>query len=235
MRIDKLLSQMGKATRKESASLARAGKISVNGVPVKKADVHIDPDKDVVILCGEKIVYKEFTYIMLNKPDGYVSATEDGRERTVLELLPEEERRKNLFPCGRLDKNTLGLMILTNDGDSAHKCLSPKHHFAKTYAFEAKLPISEEQRVLLEDGVDIGGYFTMPCKVELDASQRSGKITLTEGKYHQIKRMLEAIDNKITYLERISFGGIVLDSTLARGEWRYLTDEEEKKFKGEEQ
>ena len=235
MRIDKLLSQMGKATRKESALLARTGKICVNGTPIKKADVHINPDTDIITVCGERVIYKEFTYIMLNKPEGYVSATEDGRELTVLELLPEEERRKNLFPCGRLDKNTLGLMILTNDGDSAHKSLSPKHHFAKTYYFKAKSPISEEQRLALESGVDIGGYFTMPCTVALDESRTEGKITLTEGKYHQIKRMLEAIDNKITYLERISFGGIILDTSLERGEWRYLTDKEEKMFKGEEQ
>ncbi len=235
MRIDKLLSQMGKATRKESAQLARSGKICVNGIPVKKADMHIDPVKDEITLCGEKIVYKQFTYIMLNKPEGYVSATEDGREKTVLDLLPEEERRKNLFPCGRLDKNTLGLMILTNDGDSAHRCLSPKHHFKKTYFFKSSLPISDEQARELEVGIDIGGYFTKPCTIKLNEGRTSGEITLIEGKYHQIKRMLEAIDNKIIYLERISFGSILLDASLKRGEWRYLTYEEEKMFIGEEQ
>ena len=140
MRVDKFLSEMGKATRTESAKLARAGKITVNGVAIKKSDVHINPDTDEVRLFGNLVSYKKFTYIMLNKPEGYVSATEDGKDKTVLDLLNDEERRKNLFPCGRLDKNTVGLMILTNDGDSAHKLLSPKHHVPKTYAFKSKFP-----------------------------------------------------------------------------------------------
>ena len=227
MRVDKFLSEMGRATRSESAKLARQGKILVNGSPIKKCDTHIDPNSDVITLCGEIIAYKKFTYIMLNKPEGYVSATEDGYEKTVLDLLPEEERRKNLFPCGRLDKNTLGLMILTNDGDSAHRLLSPKHHVSKTYFFKSKHPISSDETSMLENGVDIGGYLTKPCKIELCEDATSGKITIIEGKYHQIKRMLEAIDNKITYLERITFGALSLDTTLERGEWRYLTNEEE--------
>lgn len=223
MRIDKLLSEMGKATRTESGKLARQGKILVNGVPIKKADCHVNPDTDEITLCGEQITYKKFTYIMMNKPQGVVSATEDGREKTVIDLLPEQERRKNLFPCGRLDKNTLGLIILTNDGEGAHKLLSPKNHVSKTYKFESKFPLSEEDKKKIEGGIDIGGYVTKPCQIDLE-----GKITITEGKYHQIKRMLEAVSNKITYLERISFGGLKLDESLGRGEWRYLTDEEEK-------
>ena len=151
----------------------------------------------------------------------------------MLELLPEEERRKGLFPCGRLDKNTLGLMILTNDGESAHKSLSPKHHVLKTYRFEASLPLTAEDKVRIENGVDIGGYVTKPCKITLYDNASSGEITLTEGKYHQIKRMLEAVDNKITYLERISFGTIALDPKLQRGAWRHLTEQEEKAFIGD--
>lgn len=220
---------MGKATRSESGKLARAGKITVNGKIVKKADVHIDPESDVVCINGVTVTYKKYAYIMLNKPEGYVSATDDDREKTVLDLLGDEERRLDLFPCGRLDKNTLGLVILTNDGDSAHRCLSPKHHVDKIYKFECKLPLTAENVDALERGVDIGGYFTKPCKIKL-CSDTSGEITLTEGKYHQIKRMLEAVDNKITYLERITFGGIKLDSFLARGEWRYLTADEEALF-----
>lgn len=226
MRIDKLLSEMGKATRKESSLLAKNGKIFVNGAVVKRADMHVDPNKDEIVLCGEKITYKKFTYIMLNKPEGVVSATEDTREKTVLDLLPEEERRKGLFPCGRLDKNTLGLVILTNDGESAHKLLSPKHHAEKTYKFKSKLPLSLEQINALEAGVDIGGYVTKPCRIAM-SGECDGEITLIEGKYHQIKRMLEAVDNKIIYLERISFAGVELDASLERGEWRYLTNEEE--------
>ncbi len=227
MRVDKLLSEMGKATRTESAKLAKAGKITVNGVVIKRSDVHINPDIDEIKLFGAVVSYKKFTYIMLNKPEGYVSATEDGRDKTVLDLLNDEERRKNLFPCGRLDKNTVGLMILTNDGDSAHRLLSPKHHVPKTYAFKSKHPLSPEDIDRLKNGVDIGGYITKPCTVSLDADGMGGKITITEGKYHQIKLMLEAVDNKITYLERLTFGNINLDINLKRGEWRHLTNEEE--------
>lgn len=230
MRLDKFLSNMGKATRSESSRLARAGKILVNGVPVKKCDVHIDPTTDIVSLNGVNVTYRKFTYIMLNKPEGYVSATDDERELTVLDLLPDEERRLGLFPCGRLDKNTLGLVILTNDGDNAHKLLSPKYHVSKVYAFECKLPLSSDDVASLEKGVDIGGYLTKPCSIKMEDDTR-GFITLTEGKYHQIKRMLEAVGNKITYLERISFGNIKLDPSLARGEWRYLTPEEELSLK----
>ena len=229
MRLDKFLSNMGKATRSESGKLVRAGKVLINGVPAKKSDMQIDPDKDEVILNGIPVTYKKFTYIMLNKPEGYVSATDDPHEKTVLDLIDPEDRRKNLFPCGRLDKNTLGLVILTNDGEGAHRLLSPKHHVSKVYKFEALNPLSPKDVSLLEKGVDIGGYVTKPCTLVLEG-EKSGKITLTEGKYHQIKRMLEAVDNKITYLERVSFGTIDLDPDLERGEWRYLTPSEEELF-----
>ena len=227
MRVDKFLSEMGKASRTESAKLAKSGKITVNGVPVKKCDMHIDPERDTVALNGQPVTYKKFTYIMMNKPEGYVSTTEDGRDKTVLDLLNDEERKRELFPCGRLDKNTLGLIILTNDGDSAHRLLSPKHHVSKVYRFRAKFPVSDEDRLKLECGVDIGDYVTKPCRVALDSDGEGGEITLTEGKYHQIKRMLEAVNNKIVYLERIAFGGIALDKNLKRGEWRHLTKDEE--------
>ena len=229
MRLDKFLSNMGKASRSESSKLARSGKITVNGATVKKADIHIDENKDIVCINGVLVSYKKYAYIMLNKPEGYVSATDDVKEKTVLDLLGDEERRLGLFPCGRLDKNTLGLVILTNDGDSAHKCLSPKHHVDKIYKFECMLPLTDENVKNLESGVDIGGYFTKPCKISM-YDETSGEITLTEGKYHQIKRMLESVDNKITYLERLSFGGIKLDGALERGEWRYLTENEEALF-----
>ena len=229
MRLDKFLSNMGKATRSEGSRLVRQGKVLVNGVTAKKSDMQIDPDTDVVTLNGAIVSYKQFTYIMLNKPEGYVSATDDPHEKTVLDLVDPEDRRKGLFPCGRLDKNTLGLVILTNDGDSAHRLLSPKHHVSKVYRFESLSPLSEKDVSQLEKGVDIGGYFTKPCSIIL-TDESKGEITLTEGKYHQIKRMLEAVDNKITYLERISFGDIKLDTSLERGQWRYLTPEEEVLF-----
>ena len=231
MRLDKFLSELGKATRSEGGKLIRSGKVSVNGTVIKKPDFKIDPENDKITLLGETLSYKKFTYIMLNKPDGYVSATDDDSEKTVLDLVSDEDRRKGLFPCGRLDKNTLGLVILTNDGDGAHRVLSPKHHVSKVYKFEAESPLSESDVNALESGVDIGGYFTKPCKIKLYNNLTSGEITLTEGKYHQIKRMLLAVNNKITYLERISFGGIMLDPKLERGEWRYLTSDEEDIFK----
>ena len=229
MRLDKFLSNMGKATRSEASRLVRAGKVLVNGTPAKKSDTQINPDTDEVILNGIPVTYKKFTYIMLNKPEGYVSATDDPNEKTVLDLVDPEDRRKGLFPCGRLDKNTLGLVILTNDGENAHRLLSPKHHVAKVYRFKSLKALTQEDVTSLEGGVDIGGYFTKPCVVNL-TGENEGEITLTEGKYHQIKRMLEAVDNKITYLERISFGDIKLDTSLKRGEWRYLTPDEEELF-----
>ena len=231
MRLDKFLTEMGKCSRSEGGKLIRSGKVTVNGEIIKKPDCKINPLSDSVTLMGETLTYKKFTYIMLNKPDGYVSATDDEKEKTVLDLVNDEDRRKGLFPCGRLDKNTLGLVILTNDGDGAHRLLSPKHHVEKVYKFELEAPISSEDVSRLEGGVDIGGYLTKPCKIKLYDNLSSGEITLTEGKYHQIKRMMEAIDNKITYLERISFGSILLDESLKRGEWRYLTTAEEEIFK----
>ena len=226
MRLDKLLSECGIASRKETAKAAKAGQITVNGIPATKADMQVDPIADVVTFCGRKVVWREFVYVMLNKPDGYVSATEDSRgEQVVTSLLPEEYQKMGLFPCGRLDKHTLGLMLLTNDGQLSHRLLSPKRHVAKTYAFRVKFPLSQADISALENGVDIGGYLTKPCTVKL-TDEREGQITLTEGKYHQIKLMMEAVHNQITYLERITFGPLSLDAALSRGEWRELTDEE---------
>ena len=231
MRIDKFLSNMGVATRTESSKAARGGLILLNGVAIKKADVHIDPEKDVIVYCGRKIEYRKYTYILMNKPDGVVSATEDGRDKTVIDLLPEELQRLNLFPCGRLDKHTLGLVMLTDDGDLAHRLLSPKHHVKKKYYFESKFPLTDEEISYLQKGATLeDGYVTKPSEIELFEDKKSGHITLVEGKYHQIKRMLESVNNKITYLERITFGSLVLDENLARGEWRFLTENEIKEL-----
>jgi 16S rRNA pseudouridine516 synthase len=222
---------MGIASRTESSKAARSGLILVNGIAVKKADVHIDPEKDVIVYCGRKIEYRKYTYILMNKPDGVVSATEDGRDKTVIDLLPEELQKLNLFPCGRLDKHTLGLVMLTDDGDLAHRLLSPKHHVKKKYYFESKFPLTDEEIVYLEKGATLeDGYITKPSEIELSESRQSGYITLVEGKYHQIKRMLESVNNKITYLERITFGPLVLDENLERGQWRFLTDTEIKRL-----
>lgn len=225
MRLDKLLSECGIASRKESAKAVRLGIVSVNSVPAKRADMQVDPQKDLILYNSRRVVWKEFVYLMLNKPDGYVSATEDKKDPVVTELLPDEYRRMGLFPCGRLDKHTLGLMLLSNDGQLSHRLLSPRHHVTKRYAFHVKFPISQADITQLQNGVDIGGYFTRPCVVEM-TGEREGIIAITEGKYHQIKLMMEAVHNQITYLERISFGPLTLDPCLSRGEWRELSDEE---------
>ena len=227
VRLDKFLSITGTCSRSDAKRAIRAKNVTVNGIVAKNADVQIDENNDEISYCGKKVVYRQYSYIMLNKPEGVVSATEDGKDVTVLDLLPDGVRNDRMFPCGRLDKNTLGLILLTDNGDLAHRLLAPKSHVAKKYRFCSRFPISDEdttrfeERLVLEDG-----YVTLPAKIELDEDRMSGIITLVEGKYHQIKRMLEAIDNKITYLERISFGPLSLDASLARGEWRYLSDDE---------
>ena len=228
MRLDKLLSAAAVATLSETARAVRAGQITVNGTVVRRADVQVEPARDTVLFAGVPVAYKPFRYIMLNKPDGYVSATEDGRDPTVLELLPPALAAQGLFPCGRLDKHTLGLMLLTNDGEASHRLLSPRRHVTKKYAFRAKFPISAEDCEQFREGLVLeDGYETKPADIELFEDGRSGIITLTEGKYHQIKRMLETLHNQITALERISFGPLTLDAALARGEWRELTPDEE--------
>lgn len=235
MRIDKLLSECGLASRSEAGRAARAGRITVNGAVVRSAATNVDVERDVVCLDGERVEYSEFVYILLNKPEGYVSATEDGRDPTVLELLPEGVRRRGLFPCGRLDKNTVGLMLITDDGALAHRLLAPRRHVEKKYRFECRGEVSDADREALERGLRLAdGYVTRPATVVLDDGRRSGVITLHEGKYHQIKRMFGAVnDNRITRLERISFGPLELDGTLARGEWRYLDEDELMALRGE--
>jgi len=227
MRLDKYLVATGCCTRSEAKRAVRAGAVTVNGSIAKASDVCIDEENDSVSFCGRAVVYRKYTYIMMNKPEGVVSATEDGRDKTVLDLLPDEVRTRGMFPCGRLDKNTLGLILLTDNGELGHRLLAPKSHVSKEYRFKSKFPISQEEAECFEAGLTLeDGYETKPAKIRLEGDGDGGTITLVEGKYHQIKRMLEALGNKITYLERISFGGLTLDASLGRGEWRYLTDSE---------
>jgi len=227
MRVDKFLTATATVSRSEAAKAARQGRILVNGIPCKSASQQMDPQIDVVKFDGEVIVYSQYLYIMLNKPKGYVSATEDGRDKTVLDLLPEKLQNRGLFPCGRLDKNTVGLMLLTNNGNLGHKLLSPKYHVDKTYRFEARDALSSEDKHRLENGVSIlDGYITKKAELTVEDLGTVGTITITEGKYHQIKLMFEAVGNKIVELERVTFGPLTLDNAPPRGEWRYLTDEE---------
>ena len=226
MRLDKFLSETGTASRSESKKAARSGGVTVNGIAAKDLSVHIDPEKDLITYMDAPVLYKKYIYIMMNKPDGVISSTEDGNDKTVLDLLPEKYRKMDIFPCGRLDKNTLGLLILTNNGALAHRLLSPKCHVEKTYRFECERPLTEDDVALLCHGVDIGEKSsTRPATVRL-FSDRSGEISVTEGKFHQIKRMFQAVCNKITYLERVRFADLTLDETLNSGEWRELTSEE---------
>lgn len=225
LRIDRLISEAGLATRSEAAKAAKKGNVTVNGQPVRDLSRHVDPETDLVTFFGEPVGRSENIYILMNKPEGYVSSTDDPSGPVVLDLLPENLKKQGLFPCGRLDKYTVGLLMLTNDGQAAHRMLSPKKHVEKVYRFRLEKPLAEGAAARLAAGVDIGGFVTKPCRVEME-SPCEGKITLTEGKYHQIKRMMEAVDNRIVYLERIAFAGISLDPSLTRGAWRYLTEEE---------
>ena len=227
MRIDKFISESGIASRKEASRAARGGGVTVDGVAVKDLSSHIDPERCRVVYLGREIVYRKFTYVMLNKPAGYVSATDDKSLPYVTELLTDELRKIELFPVGRLDKDTTGLMILTNNGPLAHSLLSPKHHVEKVYYFTSAEPLPRGAEEKFKEGVTLAdGYECKSAALSLDADRRGGYITLTEGKYHQIKRMIASFDNRVLTLERVSFGGIGLDTSLSRGEWRYLTKEE---------
>ena len=227
MRIDKFISELGVASRKEAAKIAKSGGVLVDGVAVKDLSAHIDPEKNTVTFQSRELSYSRFTYVMLNKPAGYVSATEDTRLPVVTELLPKELQKRELFPVGRLDRDTVGLMILTNNGPLAHRLLSPKHHVEKKYYFECEKPLPKEAERAFLCGITLAdGYECKSAGLLLDEGRRSGVITLTEGKYHQIKRMIASLDSSVTYLKRITFSDIPLDDALCEGKWRYLTDEE---------
>ena len=230
MRIDRFLSECGVCSRSESAKLIRSGCVSVNGIAVKNGSEKLDPEKDEVVVSGDRVEYKKYIYILLNKPEGVVSSTDGKDGKTVVDLLPDSLRKAGLFPCGRLDKDTVGVLLLTNDGKLSHFLLSPKRHVEKKYRAVCERPVSESDLVFLENGVDIGnGEITMKAKTER-ISDDSFFITIKEGMYHQIKRMVEKCGNKVVFLERVSFAFLTLDSSPERGSWRYLTPEEEKKL-----
>lgn len=227
MRIDKFISEAGVASRKECAKAAKAGLLLVDGVAVRDTSKHIDPERVSVSFMGREIEYKRFVYVLLNKPEGYVSATEDGKFPPVTELLPEELQRRGLFPVGRLDKDTVGVMLLTDDGKLAHTVLSPKRHVSKVYYFECAEPLDAGAEEIFKSGVTLkDGYECKSAELSMAADRLSGEITLTEGKYHQIKRMIASRGNRVTFLERVSFASLPFGNLPPRGEWRYLTEEE---------
>ncbi len=223
MRLDKYLAESGLFSRSEATRAIRAGRIAVNGEAVRDASVKVDETTAVVTADGQTVRWTKYRYIMLNKPADYVSTTDDS-PKSVMKLLPPEFSRLGMFPCGRLDIDTVGLLLVTNDGPTAHELLSPKHHREKTYGFEC-LPLTMDMKRKLEEGVELSDFTSKPCTVQLDDATH-GRITVTEGKYHQIKRMFHAVGSEITYLERLTFAGLTLDKKLARGEWRELTEEE---------
>lgn len=223
MRLDKYLSESGIFSRSEAGKAIRSGRIAVDGSVLRDPSKHI-PETASVSCDGKPVVWSRYQYIMLHKPAGYVSATED-KGRTVMDLVPPACSRLGMFPCGRLDIDTTGLLLITNDGPGAHNWLSPKHHVTKTYRFTCAMPLSQEARSRMENGLELGDFTSLPASVHMDTPQ-SGEITITEGKFHQIKRMFAAVENEITSLKRVQFGPLVLDDALEPGQWRYLTAEE---------
>ena len=227
IRLDKYLSDSGFFTRREASRLIRAGAVSVDGSPCRDPAHKIDEDAASVTANGQPVGYARVRWFMLNKPADTVSTTDDD-PKSVMNLLPPELRRIGLFPCGRLDIDTTGLLLLTNDGPAAHDLLSPKKHCEKTYRFTC-LPLGDEQIRRLEEGIELADFTAKPCRVTLDDPLRDrehGTIAVTEGKYHQIKRMFLAVGSEILSLERTVFAGIPLDPALAPGEWRPLSEDE---------
>ena len=226
MRLDKYLAEMGAGTRSELRKAVRAGRVTVNGVKVKDASVHVS-EKDEVCLDGEKIAYEKFVYYLMNKPAGVISATEDRRERTVLDLI-EGQQRKGLFPVGRLDRDTEGLLLITNDGELAHRLLSPKRHVDKVYFARLDGPVGEPERRLFAEGLKVDEMLTaMPAVLEILEPANEVKVTIREGKFHQVKRMFAAVGREVLYLKRLSMGPLTLDGSLPSGAYRRLTEEEE--------
>ena len=231
IRLDKFLCEMEIGTRSQVKDIVKKGMVSVDGEVVKKADYKFDETAAKVCVNGKELSYQKFYYYMLNKPQGVVSATIDNHDKTVLDLL-KDAPGKDLFPVGRLDKDTEGLLLITNDGELSHNLLSPKKHVDKTYLVETKVAVTEEMIHKLEQGVDIGEeQLTLPAKAERIEDKKI-ELTITEGKFHQVKRMLKAVNNEVIYLKRLSMGSLKLEDTLALGEYRCLTDNEVLELKG---
>ncbi len=229
LRLDKLLADTGRWSRKEAKELIRRGRVQVDGVPARSGDEKYETEGLDLTVDGEAISHPEYTYIMLHKPAGVLSATEDRRQSTVLDLLPPELGKRGLFPVGRLDKDTEGLLLLTNNGELAHRLLSPRYHVDKVYLVQVEGVLDQTDCKAFEAGVVLGdGLECLPAKLELLLERGGdwGLVTLREGKFHQIKRMLAAREKPVRYLKRLSMGGLKLDETLEKGQFRTLTPEE---------
>ncbi len=232
MRLDKFLCDTAGLTRTEAKNAVRKGQIAVNGQVQKAADFKVKENEDTVTFQGKPLSYAAFHYYILHKPAGVITATEDKKESTVMDIL-KEEKVKNLFPVGRLDKDTEGLLLITDDGELAHNLLSPKKHVDKEYLVKARDSISEEDCKKLSEGVDIGDEKpTAPAKVERVA-EKEILLTIREGRFHQVKRMLQAVGNEVVYLKRLSMGSLRLPKDLEKGAYRPLSEEEIYKIKGD--
>ncbi|RCW62677.1 pseudouridine synthase [Saliterribacillus persicus] len=229
MRLDKFLSNMGLGSRKDVKSFIKKGRVRINNHVNKKVDTQIDPNKDEVLLDQEKVEYEPYIYLMMHKPGGYVTATKDNHDKTVVDLLQEEDKVLSPFPVGRLDKDTEGLLLLTNDGPLAHQLLSPKKNIKKKYFAKIDGVVTEKDVEAFKTGVNIGeGYITKPADLNiLESGEVSSiEIAITEGKFHQVKRMFEAVDKKVIYLKRLGMGKLKLDDNLELGHYRRLTEQE---------
>lgn len=227
MRLDKYLADCGAGTRSEIKKIIKSGGVQVLGVEKPKADLQIDPETAGVILWGKKLVYRKFIYLMMNKPQGYISATWDKKLPTVLDLVPEEYQHFEPFPVGRLDIDTEGLCLITNDGQLAHRLLSPVSHIPKIYTAQINMPATKEDIEAFKKGITLDdGYLCKPALLEMMDDATSVRVTITEGKFHQVKRMFEACGKKVLYLKRIAMNQLLLDENLELGEVRELTNEE---------
>ena len=228
-RLDKIIASTGKWSRKEVKNLIRHGQVLVDGLPAAGPEEKADPEAAEIVVNGERLTYQRYTWIMLNKPAGYLSATEDGRGKTVLDLLAQELRRQGLFPVGRLDKDTEGLLLLTNEGGLAHDLLSPRHHVDKVYYARVAGHLTEEDCQAFAAGMTLDdGLVCQSAVLEiLSAGEESeAHVTLREGKFHQVKRMLAYRGKPVLYLERVKMGNLTLEPDLPRGEYRFLTADE---------
>ncbi|MCI9331769.1 MAG: rRNA pseudouridine synthase [Oscillibacter sp.] len=228
-RLDKIIASTGKWSRKEAKELTRRGLVTVDGFAVRSVEEKFDPESVKISVNGEALFYRRYTWIMLNKPAGYLSATEDGRGKTVMDLLPQDLRRQELFPVGRLDKDTEGLLLLTNEGGLAHALLSPRRHVDKVYYTRTAGRLTEEDCQAFAAGLSLeDGLQCLPAKLELLSvgEVSEAHVTLREGKFHQAKRMLAARGKPVLYLERVQMGNLPLDLGLSRGSFRFLTEEE---------
>ncbi len=233
MRLDKMLAHSGYGTRKEVKQLIRDGYVLVNGEVIVDDDFKVDEINDEIFVDGFQIDYRKHLYVMLNKPKDVVSATYDSRQKTILDLMPEYDYLK-LFPIGRLDIDTEGLVLLSNDGDLAHKLLSPKKHVDKEYYVEVKNPLKTSDVIAFTSGITLDdGYKCLSARLEI-IDELKAHVIIKEGKFHQIKRMFEALNNEVTYLKRIRMKNLILDPKLDLGEYRELTDEEINDLKGGE-